>query len=98
MQDIESQGPRPAVIKPLLVLTDMHQVYGIAEAFDVKNALLWCEIPCLSPILISAGDPDVFDDIRQTKTREVFVESTADEDLSRAFQVAGEHLQVISCR
>lgn len=94
MQDLESQGPRPSVIKPLLVLTDIHREYGSAEAFEAKNALLWCEIPLLSPILISTGDPDVFDDVRQTKTREVFVETTSDNDLRKAFQVVGEHMQV----
>lgn len=82
------------MVKPLLVLTDYHDSYGAAGAFEAKNALLWCHIPHMYPILVSLGDPDVFEDVKQTKTREVFVESTTDKDLHKAFQVASEHLQV----
>ena len=93
-QDLEAQGDRPRVVKPLIVLADYHETYGPAEAWEAKDALLWCQISNLHPILISFGDPDLFEEVKQTKTREVFVESTSDEDLHTAFQVAGEFVQV----
>ena len=93
-QDLEAQGDRPGVVKPLIVLADYHESYGPAEAWEAKNALLWCQISNLHPILVSFGDPDLFEEVKQTKTREVFVESTSDEDLHKAFQVAGEFVLV----
>ena len=93
-QDLEAQGDRPGVVKPLIVLSDYHESYGPGEAWEAKNALLWCQISNLHPILIAFGDPDLFEEVKQIKTREVFVESTSDEDLHKAFQVAGELVQV----
>lgn len=92
-QDLETQGQRPGVLKPLIVLSDTHMEYGRADGFEAQSALLWSEVAHLYPILIAAGDNEMFAGVKQTRTREVVVDGTEDSDLYDAFQVAGEHLQ-----